>query len=873
MKAFPTSAMAVIIISAILTVGVWAVLNQPVMEPPWPETVQGIAFSPYHSDQDGVAGPTPSADQVDADLAMLSGKTYAVRTYSTEGIFYEVPRLAAYHNLNVTVGAWIDQRLDHNEEEIQRAIELSRQRNVVRVIVGNEVLLRNDVPINTLVRYLDHARNQIDRPVSTAENWSTWMKYPELAGHVDFIAVHILPYWEGLDVEKAVGFVAEKVDQLKAKFPDKSIVIAEVGWPSEGRTRYDAVASEGNEALFLRRFFKLARHEDYIYYVMEAFDQPWKIQIEGAVGAYWGIYNVDRQPKFPFDEPIVRVPEWQMLAAISVFVGVVLLSLFYVTSQTVNTEGKSFLAVIVYGLVTLVAWIIYDYTNQYLTTISIVVGMILLLFMLGMIVLLLSEAHEWTEAHWISRRRRVYMRKIIETAISPLVSIHVPAYNEPPEMLIETLNALAALDYPRYGVILVDNNTKDEAVWRPVEAHCRTLGDKFRFFHVDPLSGFKAGALNYALKQTSPEAEVLAYIDSDYIVDPAWLKDLVPAFNDQKISIVQAPQDYRDASENAFKAMCYAEYGGFFHIGMITRNDRNAIIQHGTMTMVRRSTLEQIGGWAEWCITEDAELGLRVFEQGLEAHYTSRSYGRGLIPDTFIDYKKQRHRWAYGAVQIMKKHARTLFLPGGSRLSAGQRYHFIAGWLPWLAESANLAFNMFAIAWSVGMMYAPNVFEPPLLAFSILPITFFVFKLVKLFHLYRRRLQAGLAQTLAAAIAGLSLSHTIGQAVLYGVFTNNQPFIRTPKRSNPHSLISALTSVYEETLLLVAFLLAIVTLGSTTRVDSPDYNMWLVLLAIQCIPYAAALFTAVISVFQVPAGIVGKFVLNNRDFTAQTEEG
>ena len=95
--------------------------------------------------------------------------------------------------------------------------------------------------------------------------------------------------------------------------------------------------------------------------------------------------------------------------------------------------------------------------------------------------------------------------------------------------------------------------------------------------------------------------------------------------------------------------MCYAEYQGFFHIGMVTRNDRNAIIQHGTMTIVRRNTLEQVGGWAEWCITEDAELGLRVFEQGLEASYTSQSYGRGLIPDTFIDYKKQRYRWAYGA--------------------------------------------------------------------------------------------------------------------------------------------------------------------------------------------------------------------------------
>ena len=108
--------------------------------------------------------------------------------------------------------------------------------------------------------------------------------------------------------------------------------------------------------------------------------------------------------------------------------------------------------------------------------------------------------------------------------------------------------------------------------------------------------------------------------------------------------------------------MCYAEYRGFFHIGMITRNERNAIIQHGTMTLVRRAALDHVGGWAEWCITEDAELGLRLFEHGHEALYLPRSYGRGLMPETFGDYKKQRFRWAYGAMQILRRAQRRAFL-------------------------------------------------------------------------------------------------------------------------------------------------------------------------------------------------------------------
>ena len=112
--------------------------------------------------------------------------------------------------------------------------------------------------------------------------------------------------------------------------------------------------------------------------------------------------------------------------------------------------------------------------------------------------------------------------------------------------------------------------------------------------------------------------------------------------------------------------MCYAEYRGFFHIGMITRNERNAIIQHGTMTLVRARLLRGAGGWAEWCITEDAELGLRMFEAGYEAQYVPISYGRGLMPDTFIDFKKQRFRWAYGAMQILKRHAGSLFTDDGA---------------------------------------------------------------------------------------------------------------------------------------------------------------------------------------------------------------
>ena len=263
-------------------------------------------------------------------------------------------------------------------------------------------------------------------------------------------------------------------------------------------------------------------------------------------------------------------------------------------------------------------------------------------------------------------------------------------------------------------------------MWRPVQAHCERLGEGFRFFHVAPLAGFKAGALNHVLRETHPDAEVVAVIDSDYLVEPNWLRDLVPFFQDPDMAIVQAPQDYRDGHESLFKAMCQAEYRGFFHIGMVTRNERDAIIQHGTMTLMRRTSLEAADGWSEWCITEDAELGLKLFEQGHSAIYIPRSYGRGLMPDTFLDFKKQRFRWAYGAMLILRAHLAELLGLRRSALTLGQRYHFIAGWLPWLADGFNLVFNLTALAWTVAMVLAPERFAPPHPVFVALPLTLFV---------------------------------------------------------------------------------------------------------------------------------------------------
>ena len=179
-------------------------------------------------------------------------------------------------------------------------------------------------------------------------------------------------------------------------------------------------------------------------------------------------------------------------------------------------------------------------------------------------------------------------------------------------------------------------------------------------------------------------------MDADYAVRPEWLKDLIPAFTDPKVGLIQAPQDHRDGAKTAMhRAMC-AEYAGFFDIGMVLRNEANAIIVHGTMCLIRKSALDGVGGWSSDTICEDTDLGLTLLEHGWLAHYTDRRYGYGLLPDSFEAYKKQRHRWASGGLQIAKKHCRRL-LAGTTLLLRDQRREFAMGWLNWLgAESVGV---------------------------------------------------------------------------------------------------------------------------------------------------------------------------------------
>jgi len=836
------------LVSAILIVMlanfiVWAAVNQSVRERSWGGVINGLSYSGY---QAGDTDNHLTDAQIDTDMETLAGHTNNVRTYGVADGLDRIPVIAAKHGIDVNLGAWISPDDSTNKQELAHAIDVTRTNsNVKRLIVGNESLLRADVTIDQLIGYIETAKRQVDIPVTTAEPWHVWLKYPQLADSVDFITVHILPYWEGIPEDGALGYIMYRYRQLATAFPHKHIFIGEIGWPSEGQWVKGAEPSQVNQAKFVRDFLTTASNERLDYSIVESFDEPWKRGIEGTVGAHWGLWDVNHNPKFSMSGSIVESSRWLQGYIIASLLAFLPIQWFVRRKQYLRFRGQLFYAGLIQAVASVFVWAIMAAIAERILDGDIVAWSALLGAQIVLLALLLVDGFELAEVLWTRDRRRYFepYKDWVPPTDAPKVSIHVPCYNEPPHMVMQTLDALAALDYPNFEVLVIDNNTKDEAIWKPLEDYCAKLGSQFRFFHLPNWPGYKAGALNFGLAQTAPDATIVGVIDSDYTVNAEWLRATVPYFAKSEVAFVQAPQDYRDENENAFKRMCYWEYAGFFHIGMVQRNERNAIIQHGTMTLIRKTALQGTGGWAEWCICEDAELGLRLFENGFEAVYMNNSLGRGLMPDNFSAYKTQRFRWAYGAAQILKRHWRSL--AEGDKLTRGQKYHFISGWLPWFADAAHIVFALAAILWSVLLMLKWVEFPPAV--FLVPTLSVFVFKIVAGLWLYHARVKCGWRDRIGAAIAGMALSHAVARAMWQGMFTSGKPFFRTPKCADKPAALQAILMAREELFLLVTLITCAVCVLVKFEVQNRNAVLWGGMLLVQTLPYWAALITATVN--------------------------
>ena len=834
---------AVLLFVAAIHAAMWGILREKQQAPDFKGILPSVSYAPFegtaHPDVDNI----PSAEKIRADLKTLAPLTRAIRLYSSTGGVELVPPVANEVGLKVTVGAWIDKNTDRNEREMQSAIELAKRNgNVNGIVVGNETIYRGEQKIEDLIKLIQRVKGSVNVPVTTGEIWNIWLEHPELASSVDFIAAHILPYWEGFSDKQAVDQALIIYQKLRDAFPGKRIVIAEFGWPSAGYNLKNADPGPFEQAVTLRNFVSRAEAIGMEYNIVEAIDQPWKY-FEGGVGPYWGILNAAREPKFAWSGPVVDEAYWK-LATIALLVGVLMsLPILRLTDATVLQSLM--LSAAANGVGAWVATVFAYWTGHYFVFGSAFALMLGLILLVPLVLIAMARIEEIAAVAFGRNPRRLLVKgaAVAGGDVFPKVSIHVPAYFEPPEMLKQTLDAVSRLDYPNFECVVIINNTPDPEFWQPIQDHCRALGERFKFINAEKVEGFKAGALRIAMARTAADAEIIGIIDADYVVQPDWLKDLVPVFADPRVGLVQAPQDHRDGDRSLMHYVMNGEYAGFFDIGMVQRNEANAIIVHGTMCLIRRAAMEMAGGWAGDTICEDTDLGLAIIEHGWLTHYANHRYGHGLLPDTYEAFKKQRHRWAYGGFQIVKKHWRR-FLPGASRLSPDQRREFALGWLNWLgAESLGVLVAILNLIWVPIVAFADIAIPDKILTLPI--IAAFVVSLVHFVVLYRLRVPVKIGQLLGAMITAMSVQWTVSRAVANGLITDHLAFARTSKGG--FSLMSVEFQAFWEavigTLLLVGAAVLVVT---NNFKEVREIYVFAAVLVLESLPFLSAVAIAIL---------------------------
>ncbi|WP_159030769.1 ATP-binding cassette domain-containing protein [Streptomyces sp. 769] len=379
-----------------------------------------------------------------------------------------------------------------------------------------------------------------------------------------------------------------------------------------------------------------------------------------------------------------------------------------------------------------------------------------------------------------------------EPAAWPSVCFQVPAHDEPPDLVIATLRALLSQDYPgRWMIQVVDNNTPDPRTWQPVRDFCTRHPERITFLRLENWPGYKADALNEAIRQLPGWVEHIAVVDADYLVEPDFLRQAVPHLADPRVAYVQTPQHYRQWHTSLLGRALFHMYEEYYQVRKPVRHEFNGIICVGTMAVIRRAAIESVGLWDENSCTEDAELSLRLLGSGWRGVFDHRSKGTGLMPLDFNGLRRQRFRWALGMMHIFRKHRRALLgLPDkGLRLTAAQRISFWGLANQYLTELAPLACaGLLAetllpahLDGGAGTQAAARVIPAVVLVLYVWTAA------VRMRLATANTPHAGPADVIGALIVNAALAPVTAWACLRAFTTRRAVFLRTPKSSRGRS--------------------------------------------------------------------------------------
>ncbi len=872
------SVAAVVALVVCVHAGLWTLLQRQQSVANVDAPLASVSYSPYARAQHPDYGDRPTAEQIRADLKILSPYTHAIRTYSSTGGVELVPAIAAELGLKVTLGIWIDKDEVRNEREIQSALALARRySNVNAIVVGNETMLRAEKSVDELIAIIKRVKRQSPVPVTTGETYDVWLgltdpSKPEkpgeaqkkleaatkLASAVDFIAAHILPYWDGAPASQAVERTILVYNQLRNVHRGKRIVIAEFGWPSGGYNMRNADPGRIEQATVLRDFVSRAEAIGIDYNVIEAFDQPWKTN-EGGVGMYWGMFDAARQAKFAWSGPVSDPDHWKV-AGLAVLLGL-LLSLPLLARRGATTGEAVTLAVAANLVGAWFANVFAFWQSHYFVwgaAFALGLGIVLLI---PLVLIAIARIEEIANIAFGRGPRRLLSAVTAGSqsfstsqdlvgegsageSFAPKVSIHVPAYREPPEMLKATLDALARLDYPNLECVVVINNTPDPAFWRPVEEHCRLLGERFKFVNEENVRGYKAGAL-------APRARPYRARRRDHRRDRRRLRRAAGLAEGPGAG-VRRPQGRHDpgaagsprrrpqrhASRHERRICRLLRH----RHGPAQRGQRHHRARHHVPDPARGDAMRLAAGRATRS-SRTPISGSRCSSSGWQIHYTNRRYGHGLLPDTFQAFKTAAPSlglWRLpDPAQALAPSVAGSGRPSRASRSASSRSAGSIGWARNRSASLVAILNLIwvPVVAFVGIAIPDKILTIPILAAFVVALAHFL-------ALYRLRVAIPPSQMIGAVVAAMSVQWTVARAVACGIWKESLPFMRTAKGGTTSK--GPDFPAFWEAVLAALLLIGAVVVVMTNYKQIREVNIFAAVLVVQSLPFLAAVAIAAI---------------------------
>ncbi|MEP1030661.1 MAG: glycosyl transferase family 2, partial [Alphaproteobacteria bacterium] len=417
--------LAAALVAAVLHGLAWATTLETAVLPDVTGKVQSMSFN-IGAPREVWFGRSATLRELAHALDVIKPVSRSVRTYTVSGIQAQVPALAKERGIEVMLGIWLGRDDASNRREIETAVALVRKYSNIRaVFVGNETLLREDLTLEELITIIREVRTRVPVPVTTGETWDRWLSHPDLVDEVDFMSIHVLPYWEAVGAQNAVSYAFERYREVLDTFSGKEAIIAEFGWPSRGYRNREAGPDPMTQATIIRQFISEASRHGIGYNLMEAFDQPWKT-MEGSVGPYWGVFDHDGTAKFSLAGAVEQPEQWRR-GILALILGIVMTVLWLMTRRPTFGHALA-MAIAANALSAAVAVaLLYPFEN-YLNVGSAIAWGLGMVLMLPLTLVTLGKLDEVAEVTLGPRPTRLWRAEDAPTDASlPKVSIQIPA--------------------------------------------------------------------------------------------------------------------------------------------------------------------------------------------------------------------------------------------------------------------------------------------------------------------------------------------------------------------------------------------------------------------------------------------------------------